>query len=67
MHITDKDGKNYSGVNAAIIILIIAPEVETDMDVESAIMAGTVVLTNAVLQQAHTCFFLSFKLSHQKK
>ena len=67
MHVTDKAGKKGRRVNAAIIILVILPAVEAGTDIESAIMAGTAVITKAVQQQAHTCLFPYFKLSHQKK
>lgn len=67
MHVTDKAGKKGRRVNAAVIILVIVPAAEAGTDIESAIMAVTVVITKAVQQQAHACLFPFFKLSHQKK
>lgn len=67
MHVTDKAGKKGRRVNAAVIILVMVPAAEAGTDVESAIMAVTVVITKAVQQQAHACLFPFFKLSRQKK
>lgn len=54
MHVTDKAGKKDSRVNAAIIIFVIVPAVEADMDIGDAIMAVTVVIT------AGTCLGFPF-------
>lgn len=67
MHVTDKAEKKGWRVNAAIIIPVIVLVLEADTDVESSIMAVTMVIRKAAQQQAHTCLFPSFKLTHQKE